>query len=653
MTARYLNAIYCDPKKIEAWFANGAPSKELPSSCFVPEFPWDTAVVEGKELTLYPFNKQSILALYEALSEDGNTSRGYEKTPRMFLLYVVKEQMSRFFDGKIFNQWNFPSEACIATPILLKDAGHDSAIDGMTYLSETDRRRVKVLLQFWGNGTATVSNDTIGTIHNMYFSEIALSNFNGFGGTTAVTERDKRNDSDNQAAEKIIDDADKKRKKGLHDRISDINEWITGGSILNYSADYRKWLREFLQESINWPSDGIPAYIASKRLNDPSAIFIEGQKESTTKEKALIILDRTRMSKDLLTAIVYRRYANSWGFKSGLYFQQRTISWLEKNRHQIISAVTQGINYDSQNVVLEWCVAVEYLQAAFLGISIPHGNNLATAQKLLSNKSSSVTKVPRSDRNQDWADTIRYLNSQEATYADCHELFQESLRTFMGTDISEQQRSVGFFRSRELLDIVAAYEQHDWRLTPVDIKQQDTGVYKVASYMNNLLGKIQAATSQEDIFGLAVIARLKEHLGEVTIDNITKLLTSISLMFKTFNNNNRPVSEDNLPIFKTDAQATAQKVLENYAALQVAIAEKDPVNKLALYVNDPIESLLQFVKYLDSIEKLATTTTVSVQREMVPLASGKDIAMIKQRGINALKHAIDEIKKLEVTNNAN
>ena len=471
MTARYLNAIYCEPKKIEEWFANGAQVKELPSSGFSPDFPWDTATVQGKELTLYPFNSRSILSLYDALSESGNTSRGYEKTPRMFLLYVIKEQMSRFFDGKSYNQWNFPSEACIVSPILLKDAGHDSAIDGMTHLSEGDRRRVKILLQFWGNSTATVGTDSIGAIHTKYFSDIALSNFSGFGGSAVVDEGNKDNATNDNDAEEIVTSADNKQKKNLQDRISDINAWISSGSTLNYSADYRKWIREFLQECITWPADGIPAYVAGKRLTDSSAIYIDGQKESTTKEKAIVVLERTNESKDLLTAIVYRNYAKSWGFKSGLYFQLRTISWLEKNRDQIVANVTQGITYGPQNIVLEWCAAVEYLQAAFLGISIPHGDNLAIAQKLLAAKNSSANKTPRASGNKDWADAIRYLNTQEATYADCHEIFLESLRTFMGTDVGDKQRSVGFFRSRELLDVIAAYEQNGWRITPYNGKK--------------------------------------------------------------------------------------------------------------------------------------------------------------------------------------
>lgn len=652
MTARYLNAIYCEPKKVEEWFINGARAKELPHSGFVPEYPWDTTMVEGKEFTLFPFNKKAILALYEGLKDD-DTSRGYERTPRMFLLYVIKEQMSRFFDGKIYGQWNFPSEDCVACPVLLKDAAHDSAIDGMTHLSESDRHRVKVLLQFWGNGTATAGSDAIGAIHSKYFADIALNKFTGFGGDTVIEADGQDSTADDQEVEEIVATPDKKQKKNLKDRIADINAWNLSGSTLNYSADYRKWIRDFLQESINWQSDGIPAYIASKRLNEPSAVYIECQKETTTKQKAIVVLERTKESKDLLTAIVYHYYAKSWGFKSGLYFQLRTVNWLEKNRHQIVSAVTQGINYGSKNIVLEWCVAVEYLQAAFLGISIPHGNSLAIAQKLLTNKSSTTNKTSRTSGNKDWQDAIRYLNCQDATYDECHEIFQESLRTFMGTDVSDRQRSVGFFRSRELLDVVAAYEMQGWHLTAVETKQQDTGVYKVVSYMNNLLNKIQAATSEEDRLGLCVIARLQNHLGEVTLDTIEQVITSILLMFNAINNNQRTVSADLLSAFNTDAITTRQQIVEDYAALQAAIAEKDPVTKLALYAGDPIASLLNFVKKLDDVEKFATTTTASAQREMAPLFNGKDITEIMQRGRDTLKHAIDELNKLGVANNAN
>ena len=117
-------------------------------------------------------------------------------------------------------------------------------------------------------------------------------------------------------------------------------------------------------------------------------------------------------------------------------------------------------------------------------------------------------------------------------------------------------------------------------------------------------------------------------------------------MFNAFNNNNRFVG-DLLSVFSTDVQATAKRVVEDYTTLLAAIEEKDPVSKLSLYANDPIASLQTFVDNLDRVEKLAATTTASVQKEMAPLAGGKDITKIRQRGIDTLKHAMAEIKKLE------
>lgn len=650
MVARYLNAIYCDPQRIEEWFAGGAKLKELPCSGFNPGYSWDSTIVDGKELTLYPFNKKSILMLFEALSDNG---KGYEKTPRMFLLYVIKEQMSRFFDGVIFKQWNFPSEDCIACPILLKDAGHDSAIDGMECLSEIDRRRVKILLQFWGNGTAAATDESVGAIDKRFLADIALNKFSGFGGSVVVDESDNDQVSDdNKDTEDVVVSADAKQKKALQDRIADINSWISSGTVLNFSADYRKWIREFLQNCINWQDSGVPAYIAGKRISDSSSVYIDGQKETTTKEKAIVVLERTKESRDLITALVYYYYAKkSWGFKSGLYFQLRTASWLEQNRKQIIGAVTHNIDYSSKRTVLEWCVGVEYLQAAFLGIPVPLGDRVQTARKLLETKGS-TSKERKFNDNKAWQDVIRFLSAQEATYADCNEIFKESLRTFMGTDVSDKQRAIGFFRSSELFDVIDYYENNNWQICAVSDKKQDTSVFKVAGYLNNLLNKIQSVVAEEDRLGLAVLNRLEDHLGEITEDNIARLMTAVSMMFNAFNSDHRPVDGKLMGAFSVDAIAKARQIVEWCNVLRNAIAEKDSVRKLAMYSADPIAELVKFADDLDAVDKLAVNTTEQVSKEKSGLSGGRDISKVVQNGRDILKHALDEVAKLEVLGNA-
>ncbi len=652
MTARYLNAIYCEPKRIEEWFANGALTQELPASGFSPEYPWETTTVVGQELTLYPFNKKSINELYDRLREENNTSRGYERTPRMFLLHVLQEQLSHFFDGMSYNQWNFPSEACICGPVLLDDPGQDSAIDGLAHLNEKERRRVKLLLQFWGNGTANADNTTIGSIHKQFLADIALGKFAGFGGHQDAQPALPKGPADHQVGhgddQEVMPTAESKHQKDLNNRISDINQWFASGSTLNYSADYRKWIREYLQESINWSAEGIPAFIAHQRITDnSSSIYIEGQKETTTKEKAIIALERSNETRDLVTAIVYHYYAKSWDFKSGPYFQLKAVSWLEKHKKQIMAAVTQS-DSRQQYPVLEWCAGVEYLQAAFLGITIPHGNPLAIAQKLLQPKNHNRSKVQHTSGNQYWNDAIRYLGTQDATYSACHEMFKESLRTFMGSSISEKQTSVGFFRGQELIRVIETLEANNWSLSHVDVQKQDAGIFKAADYRNNLLGKIQAATAEEDRLADEVIAKLEKHLGKVTAENIAKLITAIQQMFQVFRENNKQIPAELLLISQQDAQEEARAIMADWNAAQQAKSTADPVNKLVLYAGDPVAKLQTFVKNLDKLEQLIVVTNRSTAKEKVAVSGGKDIAQIKQQAIASLKRSKEAIDRLEV-----
>lgn len=654
MTARYLNAIYCDPKHIEDWYNNGAVSSLLPISGFSPNYPWDSIDIAGKSFTLYPLNKKAIVSLYNGLNSSGDETGKYQKTPRMFLLHVIQEQMARFFDGMLYQEWNFPSEECIDCPIQLVDAAQDSVIDGMEHLSKEDRRRVKILLQFWGNSTATNADKTIGDVPKQFFEDVALGKFAGLDGSSddnGSGNSGAGGNGGNSGSNVIIDGADAKKTKELQDRISDLSNWMASGTALNFSADYRKWLKEFLLESINWQADGVPAYIVTKRMSPVSAVYIDGQRESTSKEKAIIVLERNRADKDLLTALVYRHYSKSWGFKSGLYFQLRTVSWLEKNRAQIIAKVTQNIDYSINSPAVEWGVAVEYLQAAILGMKMPFDDRLLLAKAMMINKNENPIKPIRSSGNKAWQDAIRYLNTKESTYLECHEILKEVLRTHMGK-VDVQQKSIGFFRSRELLDVIDNYAKHRWKIETVSVGGNSTGVYLIASYLNELLGKIKAATDEEDRVAVGVITRLEGHLGEINEDNILQVLTSISIMFDVFGNNHLPVDGNLRKTFDGDTAVKAKTIVGTYAQIKAAMEEGDPVNKIALYAGDPLSVLVEFAKDLDEIEKLVTTTTNSVNKEKQKLLGGKDITAIVQKGRMSLKKAKDAIDRLEVVSNA-
>lgn len=138
MSARYLNAIYCEPDAIRTWYKNGAMTEDLPISDFTPPCKWESTIIEGKEVTLYPFNTKAIISLYEHLPV---------KSPRRFLKDVIRSQLKEFFDGKEYgDDWHFPLNPA---NIQMSNDPHSSTIDRLENFSVEERNRLKAALAIW------------------------------------------------------------------------------------------------------------------------------------------------------------------------------------------------------------------------------------------------------------------------------------------------------------------------------------------------------------------------------------------------------------------------------------------------------------------------------------------------------------------------
>lgn len=100
MAARYLNAIYCKTESVKDWYAGHPSGESLPVAEFEPDFVWDSVRIGEKDYTLYPFNRKSLLALYDRLKV---------KTPRYFLSYIIQELFLQFANGMEYkDSWEFP-----------------------------------------------------------------------------------------------------------------------------------------------------------------------------------------------------------------------------------------------------------------------------------------------------------------------------------------------------------------------------------------------------------------------------------------------------------------------------------------------------------------------------------------------------------------
>lgn len=651
MTARYLNAIYSKQQDIEKWFSQGAKSEQLPTSGYFPPYDWEKYKLGEQEVTLYPFNRKSIVGLYEALYDAANTTKSHAKTPRMFLLHVIKEQLSMFFEGQEGAKWRFPSDNCIARVVSLNNAAHASEIDGMASIEKADKTRLKVLLSFWGDGTASASNGNVGGITKLFLNDISIGAFEGFGGVQKNPQDASHTGNTTAQVEPnnvgVVVTAQDKNERELDRRLNDINKWFNDGETLNYSADIRKWIKEFVSESINWAAEGVPAHIANKRFIASTAVYVEGQKETTDPQKALIKLSRTIEDKNLMIALVYHNYADGWGFENGVYFQLKAITWLEAHRSRIMSDVVLSDDYRRPVQYLKWCAEIEYIRAILLGRAINSTSEVEVAKEIFRRKEIG-TNIDRANGNQAWNDLIQNLKSKNAEYYECNELLCEGLRTYMGTGLSSSKQTVGFFRGEELFSAIDELSSEDWVVPELPTKIPNVGVMHSAQHLKDISKHLGKVAESEDEIAIDAIKRIDAHVGKIDQDTIAKLVTSIKLLFIELSNEHIIFKSEIKAPFDAEAKDIAKELVGLCCLVKNAIDENNVIRKLALYSSNPLEKLKKYINAFNAVEKLAKDNTAKAKNEIKQLTGGKDILGMSQAGIVALTGAMNRIEKLEV-----
>lgn len=306
MAGRYLNAIYTEPERIRKWYQDGADFGTLPLSGFNPDFDWDTTDIAGKPVSLYPFNKRAILGLYEHLPV---------KSPRMFLRDVLRSQLKEYFDGKTYgNQWDFPRNDA---HIQMSNPVHSSSIDRNEQLSKEDRERVKAILALWGDGSATgvKKQDSLffGGVNQLFFRDVALP-FYGVGDikTVAVDEPSQPQPPTSPSPQPPSPPKDPRRTTYTR-RLADINSWYTSSTKLQYHADYRQLIKNFICGTANqagaipWQDLGIPAFVAYERFNDLGMVSIEDQ-ETGFNGSSIVVMQRSVECRDALIALCEEDY---------------------------------------------------------------------------------------------------------------------------------------------------------------------------------------------------------------------------------------------------------------------------------------------------------------------------------------------------------
>lgn len=663
MAGRYLNAIYCDPAELRSWADSNADLSDLPISDFTPPCEWETTTIGEKRITLYPFNRQALLTLYESLAT---------KSPRMFLKNVIRAQLKEYFDGKQYgDRWYFPINPSNAQ---MANAPHSSSIDRLENINTDDKNRLKAVFAIWGDGSATGVKEADGTLwfgglKQAFLADIGLGTFSGIG--EIVDKVTGQVVSPDAESEPVAGDGSKPDQKPAGPEPSkakapvdgatksylkfrdDITAWFTKGETLKYDADYRGWLRVFARGdsrqcgAINWQDIGVPAYIAEERLSDLGCYYIDDQSAPANIDKAIVYMDRSAESRDALMALNELNYAKGWEFESAAYYQQRLITWLERRKSQIIEKVTATKRGEESLPVLEWCLAIQYLKACILGQKVDTSSSYAAIKSLFEDFKMD-DNIKRDTR--EWNDMIQFVLNRKADFESALTFLKQASATTMGAvHFAVDPNTKSCFRTDELVVAVEKLMAADWDIEaelPGSVPQKHL-LYNPATLLKTLYPSVKKAMAADTQEAANVVEKLEGYVGDLTQENLIASLSAIQDLFAVFAANgiigsaDLRVKYDKPPIDTAKAVAAHIKLINDAASVSA-------VKQLTAYSANPLNALYDFLRDIQMIAQKAEQEEERAKKDIAKNGGFAGTEALSEAALDSMKVLYTQLENVEV-----
>ena len=675
MAGRYLNAIYSDPAELRSWNEAGADLSDLPVSDFKPPCDWETTTIEGKQVTLYPFNRHSLVALYDALAT---------KSPRMFLKNVIRAQLKEYFDGKLYGDgWYFPINPSNAQ---MANDPHSSSIDRLENISGDDKNRLKAVFAIWGDGSAAGVKEADGTLwfgglKQAFLADIGLDAFTGIGEIVdkstgkAVAPENKPNPvvgGGSKPEQKPVTPEPPKVKPPVDGATknylkfkSDITAWFTKGETLKFDADYRGWLRTLVRGdskqcgAINWQDIGVPAYIAEERLSDLGCYYVDDQSSPANVEKAIVYMDRSSESRDALMALNELNYAKGWDFDGAAYYQQRLITWLERRKSQIIEKVTAVKEGEGSLPVLEWCLTIQYLKACILGHKIDTTSPYTVINALLrdytkaDNRLDKDSKKP-SKNTRAWNDMMQFVLNRKSDFDSALVFLKQASATTMGAvHFAVDPNTKSCYRTDELIIAVEKLMAAGWDIEatlPNNIPQKHL-LYNPASLLKALYPSVKKAMAAEMQESRNVMEKLEGYVGELTQPNLLATLAAIQNLFSTFSANGIMGSKELRDKYEKAPIDSAKTIVANVDLINNA-ASAPVVMQLSTLATNPLDVLYGFLRDIQTIAQTAEQEEDKAKKAIAQIGGFAGTEALSEAALASLDELYTQLENMEVRENA-
>lgn len=596
MAARYINAIYSSTDSVKDWYKGSSVGDTMPTAEFVPDFEWDKIEIGDSSYTLYPFNRQSLLSLYDKLKH---------KTPRNFLTHVIQHFFAQFADGMEFgDNWRFPETPSYISSVTLQPPYADSVEN--SNLSDEDKTRMKVLFNVWGNGTTEVVDDTIGGISKKFLADIGLGAFAGVNsGVVAPPTTPPVNPPSNggDGGTTINPPKQSPQEIAFNRKKEDIEAWFESKKTLEYSSDYNKWVGNFVVQSIAWQDEGLPGDFVTQRLRNGSFVDIEDSKLDVNKNKAIVVLKRSSEARTILMGLTLFDYYKKWDFENAAYYQLVLINWIEANKKTFIDKLFGQTVGDNEHPVITWCLAIEYLQRLLYGQKLT-GKKTEDLLRVLM-RTNSPTKAEDRE-NQAWRDVLTYLGNQKSVKEQINASLISGSKTIMGIVGEKAEGKVPFFRTSELINSIIHLQESNWDIT-VELESCKCDQYEnVRKYLQALYQKIDTVIGSEKKLAASKIKEFEDLIGKnPTEADYQDVAAEIQEFYKTCGTAHEHFASDLKSKFDDAPAEQAKNAIGQYEALKNALASDNKIELLALFSQRPIEKLSAIIKSLNDVETFA------------------------------------------------
>jgi hypothetical protein len=534
---------------------------------------------------------------------------------------------------------------------------HASMVDGQNDLTPHAKARLKLILAVWGDKTVASSmvkgSEFVGGVNKAFLAELGLASIQGMAKVEAVpvevfVNQDKPPAPDVHEPPVVI--TPKQRNYDRQKR--DIAAWYAGDSELAYSADYRKWILEFVRDAIDWQSEGIPAHLAAERLREQANVYIVGQSQSAQTDRAIIKFEKTSETHLILHALSDYEYYGGWMFTEAPYYQLKLANWLEKNKVDIKMKVCNSVEANQQWPIVKWCLAVEYLVSQIMGRKLDTKNDETLARSLFSENEVEAQTTHYSSK---WTDVVQYVKTNNAKFKNVKSLLTESSKTFMGSISGYRVSHVQFYRALEIAEAMQELRDCSWDLLdslPTDTK--NSIVLSPADVLKELYPRVNAIVTAEANEAKSIKEKIKVQLGgEITEESLVSTLSTVSDLFIVFNANRIQYKNEFKTKFDVAPLDHAKKILGACKLIDQAIATENRVDKLQLLAANPVETLNVFLSDLLEIERLSLKEKDSAENEMKRITGGTDLTGMVEQSVKYLSGLIDKIEKLEVISDVN